>query len=156
MWYIYSIETDRTNQTQEDRMNATQKQAIETLSKNSLPVTGEINVSAKLQTVPGAGYYGWNNIATDGDKFYLAQTAADENTTGVFYCNSCLLNSKCGALTPETSAAIAAALNPVVEPVVEQKIEMKKCSCGHTVPSSQVMSASMGSSCPDCYDRMSE
>lgn len=36
------------------------------------------------------------------------------------------------------------------------QIAMKKCSCGHTIPTSQVMSASMGSSCPDCYDRMSE
>ncbi len=31
----------------------------------------------------------------------------------------------------------------------------KKCSCGHTVPQELVMSASMGSSCSDCYDRMS-
>ena len=31
-----------------------------------------------------------------------------------------------------------------------------KCSCGHSVPRGSVMSASMGSSCPDCYDRMSE
>jgi hypothetical protein len=36
------------------------------------------------------------------------------------------------------------------------KIEMKKCACGHTVPASVVMSTSTGSSCPDCYDRMSE
>jgi hypothetical protein len=35
------------------------------------------------------------------------------------------------------------------------KIQYVKCSCGHTVPKSSVMSASMGSSCPDCYDRMS-
>jgi hypothetical protein len=34
-------------------------------------------------------------------------------------------------------------------------VKMVKCSCGHTVPSGSVMSASMGSSCPDCYDRMS-
>lgn len=34
-------------------------------------------------------------------------------------------------------------------------VEMKKCSCGHTVPAISVMSASMGSSCVDCYDRMS-
>lgn len=33
---------------------------------------------------------------------------------------------------------------------------MVKCSCGHTVPSVQVMNASNGTSCPDCYDRMSE
>jgi hypothetical protein len=35
------------------------------------------------------------------------------------------------------------------------RIPMVKCSCGHTIPKDQVMSASMGSSCPDCYDRMS-
>lgn len=137
-------------------MNQTQKQALEILSKNSTQVMGKISVSAKLQSVPGAGYYGWDNIAVDGDNFYLAQTAADEHTNGVFYGGSCLLNSKCGVLTTEMQSAINAALNPVVEPVVEQKIEMKKCRCGHTVPASVVMSTSTGSSCPDCYDRMSE
>jgi len=137
-------------------MNQTQKQALEILSKNSLPVTGKISVSAKLQKVPGAGYYDWNNIAVDGDKFYLAQTAADEYTNGVYYGGSCLLNSRCGVLTPEMQVAITAALNPVIEPVVEQKIIMKKCSCGHSVSASVVMITSTGSSCPDCYDRMSE
>lgn len=34
--------------------------------------------------------------------------------------------------------------------------KMVKCSCGHTVPAGSVMYASMGTSCPDCYDRMSE
>ena len=38
---------------------------------------------------------------------------------------------------------------------VQVKQEMVKCSCGHTVPRFQVMSASMGTSCPRCYDRMS-
>ena len=33
---------------------------------------------------------------------------------------------------------------------------MEKCSCGHTVPVLEVMSTSSGTSCPDCYDRMSE
>ena len=32
---------------------------------------------------------------------------------------------------------------------------MVACSCGHTVESGSVMSASLGTSCPDCYDRMS-
>lgn len=36
------------------------------------------------------------------------------------------------------------------------KIELVKCSCGHSIPRVSVMSASMGTSCPDCYDRMSE
>jgi hypothetical protein len=35
------------------------------------------------------------------------------------------------------------------------KIEIVKCSCGHSVPRHSVMSASLGTSCPDCYDRMS-
>ena len=32
---------------------------------------------------------------------------------------------------------------------------MVKCDCGHTIPKHSVMSASMGSSCPYCYDNMS-
>jgi predicted Zn-ribbon and HTH transcriptional regulator len=38
-------------------------------------------------------------------------------------------------------------------PVVVE--DMVKCDCGHTVERSQVMSASLGTSCPDCYDEMS-
>ena len=34
-------------------------------------------------------------------------------------------------------------------------VKLVKCSCGHTIPSGSVMSASLGSSCPDCYDRLS-
>jgi hypothetical protein len=33
---------------------------------------------------------------------------------------------------------------------------MVKCTCGHFTPEGTVMSSSMGSSCPECYDRMSE
>lgn len=29
------------------------------------------------------------------------------------------------------------------------------CSCGHEVPRYEVMNASLGTSCSDCYDRMS-
>jgi hypothetical protein len=36
----------------------------------------------------------------------------------------------------------------------KQIVEVK-CDCGHTVAKSLVMSASLGTSCPDCYDRMS-
>jgi len=48
------------------------------------------------------------------------------------------------------SAAVVPAPTTASTPV-----EMKKCSCGHTIPKTLVMSASMGSSCPDCYDKMS-
>lgn len=34
-------------------------------------------------------------------------------------------------------------------------VELVRCDCGHSVPRIQVMNASMGSACPDCYDRMS-
>lgn len=36
------------------------------------------------------------------------------------------------------------------------ELEMTKCSCGHTIPKHLVMSASMGTSCEHCYDRMSD
>lgn len=38
----------------------------------------------------------------------------------------------------------------------QKPAKYKTCDCGHTVPTSQVMTASMGTSCPDCYDRMSD
>ena len=34
-------------------------------------------------------------------------------------------------------------------------VEMVKCSCGCTVPKISVMSASLGTSCPTCYDKIS-
>jgi hypothetical protein len=34
--------------------------------------------------------------------------------------------------------------------------QLVRCSCGHSVERTLVMSASQGTSCPDCYDRMSE
>jgi hypothetical protein len=34
--------------------------------------------------------------------------------------------------------------------------ETVRCTCGHTVPRAQVMQASLGTACPDCYDRMSD
>lgn len=36
-----------------------------------------------------------------------------------------------------------------------QPVTMVRCDCGHTVPQGESMSASLGTSCPDCYDRMS-
>ncbi|MBK8188913.1 MAG: hypothetical protein IPK79_00500 [Vampirovibrionales bacterium] len=37
-----------------------------------------------------------------------------------------------------------------------QPVKLVRCSCGHSVPAAQVMNASLGTSCPDCYDRMSD
>lgn len=35
-------------------------------------------------------------------------------------------------------------------------VEVVRCDCGHDVPRRMQMSASMGTSCPRCYDRMSD
>lgn len=34
--------------------------------------------------------------------------------------------------------------------------KMVRCACGHTIPAHMVMRASRGTSCPDCYDEMSD
>ena len=47
------------------------------------------------------------------------------------------------------------ASHPVQPRVARSAPVMVACSCGHTVESVSVMSASLGTSCPDCYDRMS-
>lgn len=39
---------------------------------------------------------------------------------------------------------------------VHKTVEIVRCNCGHDVPRRMVMSASMGTSCPRCYDRMSD
>ena len=43
----------------------------------------------------------------------------------------------------------------VAQPATAQRAILTRCSCGHAVAASQVMSASLGTSCPDCYDQMS-
>jgi len=40
--------------------------------------------------------------------------------------------------------------------IAQPLVEMRRCACGHTVPARSVMSTSRGSSCPECYDRMSD
>lgn len=35
-------------------------------------------------------------------------------------------------------------------------VEVVRCDCGHDVPRRMQMNASMGTSCPRCYDRMSD
>ena len=40
-------------------------------------------------------------------------------------------------------------------PVERVAVEMVRCDCGHSTPVGTAMNASTGTSCPDCYDRMS-
>ena len=42
-----------------------------------------------------------------------------------------------------------------IKPAPRPAPQMVRCDCGHLVRAGQRMSASMGSSCPNCYDRMS-
>lgn len=35
-------------------------------------------------------------------------------------------------------------------------VQLVECDCGHRVERALVMNASRGTSCPDCYDRMSD
>jgi hypothetical protein len=58
------------------------------------------------------------------------------------------------ALQAEEALRVSEVAVAKLVPIAVQ-VSMVKCSCGHTVSSTMVMSASMGSSCPDCYDRMS-
>jgi hypothetical protein len=44
----------------------------------------------------------------------------------------------------------------VPAPIPATAHKMTHCDCGHECESYLVMSASTGSSCPDCYDRMSD
>ena len=45
-------------------------------------------------------------------------------------------------------------MKPIVATTPSAPIATTECDCGHIVPSSQVMNASMGTSCPACYDSM--
>jgi hypothetical protein len=49
------------------------------------------------------------------------------------------------------TARKSASENPQPQP----EPEMVRCRCGHTISKALVMSTSRGSSCPDCYERMS-
>jgi len=46
--------------------------------------------------------------------------------------------------------------NTVARPkIASTKVDMVMCDCGHEVPAGTRMIASLGTSCPSCYDRMS-
>lgn len=42
------------------------------------------------------------------------------------------------------------------QPQAVTTVEMVRCDCGHTVARGLAMNASRGTSCPACYDRMSD
>lgn len=60
------------------------------------------------------------------------------------------------ALAARRLAGIEAERAAQPRPVASVEVEMVRCDCGHTVARDLVMHASRGTSCPDCYDRMSD
>lgn len=40
--------------------------------------------------------------------------------------------------------------------LTQPQIPMVQCDCGHAIPAASVMHASLGSACPNCYDRLSD
>jgi len=65
-------------------------------------------------------------------------------------------HKKGGVTLGELAASITAAQQRLIAAKAKKGIRRVKCDCGHECDSYLVMSASRGSSCPDCYDRMSE
>ena len=55
----------------------------------------------------------------------------------------------------ELAIEITAANDRLTAALAKRNIRRVKCDCGHTCESNLVMSASLGSSCPKCYDRLS-
>ncbi len=64
-------------------------------------------------------------------------------------------NSQEFALMRELNARLKAIKAAAPTPQPRPQSAMVACDCGHSVPATQRMNASMGTSCPDCYDRMS-
>ena len=65
------------------------------------------------------------------------------------------------AMTHDSRERLRNLVGEEVKAVVKEVKAVEKedtvlCSCGHEVPASLVMYTSSGTSCPDCYDRMSE
>lgn len=99
----------------------------------------------------------FNGIDTDGNvvpRFMAVRDLTRDEAINALLSGKTLRNHsedwysvcRCGAAYESKMERLRAAQEPV---------EMVKCSCGHTVPRTMVMSASLGTSCPDCYDRMS-
>ena len=62
-----------------------------------------------------------------------------------------LAAGNCPSIGTDWYAEIRAKPAPIQRPAVK----MVKASCGHTIPQSSLMTASLGTCCPDCYDRLS-
>ena len=65
----------------------------------------------------------------------------------------------CQSAVEEADAIVRAGLRDCHECAERDRAArnaLVKCACGHTVPGTRTMSTSRGTSCPACYDQMSE
>lgn len=64
------------------------------------------------------------------------------------------------AMTHDSRERLKKLVGEEAKEVVKEAVKVVEktvlCSCGHEVPASLVMYSSSGTSCPECYDRMSE
>lgn len=98
-----------------------------------------------------------NGITPRDDK-WCAMVAKDSNPFDLQYYSveqyaSVLESGKHSVLCNRRYAHIRA--NRETQPRPLATVTMVMCDCGHSVPAGQRMSASLGTACPDCYDRMS-
>jgi hypothetical protein len=138
MWYIYNNETEQQTQTEEDRMNAQYEMTN--------GYVGSMGIS-------------WSPVDDATANTALDQAAAFEKIDRTELEK--LLNDGRGAAAKTGKQSPNYYYDHGMEMIrstnrTAPKIDLVKCSCGHSVPRGSVMSASMGSSCPDCYDRMSD
>lgn len=92
-------------------------------------------------------------VAANGDIVLVHETGSDVAEWATSY--TLLINdgeNEYGNGNPQIVSAVRAL---VAAPRTTKHSAMVRCSCGHSVPQAQVMSASLGTACPDCYDRLS-
>ncbi len=97
----------------------------------------------------------WSDLLNEDVNFYLERVRPDdraslESGNKVDYQ---LRDGDFGLINPGHEWYQKIRLIPAVNP--QPKAELIECDCGHAIAKDTVMWASMGSSCPDCYDRMS-
>ena len=96
---------------------------------------------------------GW--AARSDSSLRFCGLAAMDAETSMHHRRYLAYAQECERACPTDDAATTeAGAVPVVEEITT--IARRTCACGHTVPTDAVMSTTRGSSCPECYDRMSE
>ncbi len=97
-----------------------------------------------------------NKTMTTGDRVHIIQTNSMGMIAKEFDATYDSLQSSGYALVvmDDGNNALVRPCD-IRTPRVVAETESVMCDCGHSVHAESVMHASIGSSCPDCYDRLS-